>query len=576
MYLTFPVPLSLVLDYSSKFNPSALDGLKLWLDASDGATYTATNNRLSQWADKSGEANNVTSNSLGPLVNTRTLNGKPTVYFDGTDAMSTGSQLLNLSTSDFSSFTVLSLDVHAADVPWSFGNVFKIFDHSSAQYRINASGGGISDTVIGDAGSSDFPRILTLAGGGIDGECNTYLDGVLDAVNTGSTFPSGGTDYIIGAQLRGHVGSRITGYIAEHIVYNRKLTNDEITQVHLYLANKWGVAQSYSGSIVVSGAGQSNMSRKFIDAQQGELAIEGELDNFWATASIINGATSGSAAIQANGSEDNYWLADDFINFGAAYYTWETSVSGQSISLIIDNQGESDAPDLTSVGLPGSTTSSEKEGYKTAKIKIYEKMRSVVGDVPILIEPIGRRVTDLGNEGWQYVREVQRELAQEYDWIFLAPETYDHEMLDNLHRTYAEYSIEGARTGRKAAWLLGRGVSGGLDGPTITTVSRTGTTVTVTIAHDAGTNFTPVSAIEGFVFKDSGTDITITSAVRTNATTITLTLNSVPSGVEELYYAENTMSGVNVANVVIDNSTESLPLRSTVFRDSGSGFTKIN
>ncbi|HRC26917.1 MAG TPA: hypothetical protein PKX87_05750, partial [Alphaproteobacteria bacterium] len=92
--------------------------------------------------------------------------------------------------------------------------------------------------------------------------------------------------------------------------------------------------------------------------------------------------------------------------------------------------------------------------------------------------------------------------------------------------------------------------------------TRTGTTVSVTIAHDSGTDLTPSIGIEGFSFFDGTTPIAITSAVRTNATTLTLTLASAPvSGTRTLYYGYDAMVGLNTANVVRDNSPYALPLR---------------
>lgn len=82
------------------------------------------------------------------------------------------------------------------------------------------------------------------------------------------------------------------------------------------------------------------------------------------------------------------------------------------------------------------------------------------------------------------------------------------------------------------------------------------------IDHNSGTDFTPTTGIEGFVFLDDGVEIPITAAVRTNAALIILTLDSEPTGVEELYYGYGTMSTVDPTNLVEDNATVSLALLS--------------
>jgi hypothetical protein len=102
-----------------------------------------------------------------------------------------------------------------------------------------------------------------------------------------------------------------------------------------------------------------------------------------------------------------------------------------------------------------------------------------------------------------------------------------------------------------------------VDGPAISGVSRIGTAVTVTIAHDGGTDFTPTSSIAGFHYYN-GSDYTasenvITGAARTSATTITLTLTSSSAGT--LYYGRGSLSTDTIANLVKDNSTQALPLQ---------------
>ncbi|HPF79008.1 MAG TPA: hypothetical protein PLF01_06910, partial [Alphaproteobacteria bacterium] len=101
----------------------------------------------------------------------------------------------------------------------------------------------------------------------------------------------------------------------------------------------------------------------------------------------------------------------------------------------------------------------------------------------------------------------------------------------------------------------------GAIGPKITTAARSGTIITVTIAHDAGDDFTPTSNIEGFKFFDDNVEIAISSAVRSNSTAITLTLASAPSGTETLYYGYDDMAGINTANIIRDNAAVPMPLR---------------
>lgn len=73
---------------TSVFSPSQLSPV-LWLDASDTATITQSANAVSSWLDKSTNARTFTQStaSAKPTTNTRTVNGKNVVDFDGNDIL---------------------------------------------------------------------------------------------------------------------------------------------------------------------------------------------------------------------------------------------------------------------------------------------------------------------------------------------------------------------------------------------------------------------------------------------------------------------------------------------------------
>ena len=70
------------------FSPSQLAPV-LWLDASDTATITQSANAVSSWLDKSTNARTFTQTtaSAKPTTNTRTVNGKNVIDFDGNDLL---------------------------------------------------------------------------------------------------------------------------------------------------------------------------------------------------------------------------------------------------------------------------------------------------------------------------------------------------------------------------------------------------------------------------------------------------------------------------------------------------------
>jgi hypothetical protein len=149
-----------------------------------------------------------------------------------------------------------------------------------------------------------------------------------------------------------------------------------------------------------------------------------------------------------------------------------------------------------------------------------------------------------------------------------------------VHLSRVGYAGNAPLVARIALKATGESVAGGVDGPQITNVSRLVAAVTVTITHDGGTDFTPTSSIGGFRFYDgtTSTEIAISAAVRTNATTITLTLGSTPvSANQKLRYVYDQLYNTDYSTLVIDNSANLLPLRGCEWNstDTGASWTKL-
>jgi hypothetical protein len=105
------------------------------------------------------------------------------------------------------------------------------------------------------------------------------------------------------------------------------------------------------------------------------------------------------------------------------------------------------------------------------------------------------------------------------------------------------------------------------------TISRSGAVFTVPVSYSAitgyvGTDFTPTSAISGFrVWTAAGVAVPITSAVRTDANTITVTASSDPGANailayrDDLMWLDNGWDSQPAANTWRDNSAMALGLR---------------
>lgn len=75
--------------YSSAItcDPATYGTVSAWYDASDTSSITSSSGAVSQWNDKSGNGRNLTQGTGGsqPLDNTRTVNGRVAIDFDGSD-----------------------------------------------------------------------------------------------------------------------------------------------------------------------------------------------------------------------------------------------------------------------------------------------------------------------------------------------------------------------------------------------------------------------------------------------------------------------------------------------------------
>lgn len=271
-----------------------------------------------------------------------------------------------------------------------------------------------------------------------------------------------------------------------------------------------------------------------------------------------NKAEGGSAVFKLNNSVSEYWWDED------------TDVPGTMLERMFDDcdaygivpdyipwsQGEQDALFLNKAG-----RQTEAE-YKAALKKIFEAMHEKWPYAKILVKIIGRRTSGNTNVGGtQSLRNAQIELIDELSYVYRSSEQYSEELTDAVHPTDAGYLNIFDTMARQILNMEGHTQSN-LAGPRVTGYSRAGTTVTVTIEHDGGTDFTPTTGIEGFRFFVDSTEVTINSAVRTDATTITLTLATDPSGSEELYYIYDLEDTMDIANVVKDNSSKTMPLQS--------------
>ena len=195
------------------FNPTQIPNLALWLDGKDATTFTVSGGNITQWNDKSANANNFTA-SYG---NTAYLNG---ALFNGNSVLSSAAGL-SFDTNTYV-FMVASLVVTGT------GDLVRMAFATTGDYSMRYYG----SNYVPLGGGADI--LLSFNANGIpNGPVNYTQPHIIDGAFSG-----------VGAsimQLSSGVNNRyFTGSINEIVVYSN-LTPSQIIQVRTYLANKWNI-----------------------------------------------------------------------------------------------------------------------------------------------------------------------------------------------------------------------------------------------------------------------------------------------------------------------------------------------
>lgn len=334
------------------------------------------------------------------------------------------------------------------------------------------------------------------------------------------------------------------------------------------------VAASSGGAVLkLATGGSSTWERSFSD-------YTGYTDNPRVTVS-----TDGSNFVQLGGTgAGGHTLGDllvtgldrdvKFLKAGVRATTlqaWEANGSTQRAALVsgINAMGGVDML-LFQCGYNDATSSSTITVASHAAMlrSFIAKVRSETG-LPNLKVLLGGSQRNLaGNtttEGKQggIVRRAEMLVAEDAN-VSLGCQTYDIPLAaDNIHQTEAGYVTMSAPRWAQTIISMVQGGSA-KRGPRITATAPVSNTQTdVTLAHGAGSDFTPTAAITGFIVsKDGGTTFTNATGARVNATTVRLTHADSGGVAQVLEYA--TQGAPDIAGVLLDNTApKALPLEVT-------------
>lgn len=225
---------------SSSFTPASIPGLVAWYDASQ-ISGQADNTALSSWPDLSGNGYNL-SQATGVNQPTyysstagKTVNGKPAVWFDGTDDYMQESTSLTLQPASFFAVVKMTTSGAAQAIIGSEGN-------GPAEWRLNANKLDLLRQNVQDLGSSTG----TVTDGSLAFVATTWSGTAIvfyinsataDSTVSVTASMSGG---VIELASNTHQAEWANGAFCEIAIYNNVVSSAAITQWHSYASAKWG------------------------------------------------------------------------------------------------------------------------------------------------------------------------------------------------------------------------------------------------------------------------------------------------------------------------------------------------
>jgi hypothetical protein len=254
-------------------HPEDIAGLELWLDAdsidtlwqdSGSTKVTADGDPIGRWQSKVitttlGSKNNFdqTTTSRKPTYKINIQGGRPVIRFDGGDNLD-GTEWMS-DASDLSFFCVAST-TGAADDDYIYSD--RGTDANSEFFLLQKSNGATPTNAL-RFGSRDSAGNWVGSGGIISSglvfdqvylvyfryDAATYAYGVDSTESFGSTGTWTSADFSnytvprIGAMSWTDANQHfLTGDISEILIWNRKLSEKESSDIRNYLANKWSIA----------------------------------------------------------------------------------------------------------------------------------------------------------------------------------------------------------------------------------------------------------------------------------------------------------------------------------------------
>ena len=229
--------------------------LKLWLDASDALSITASGGLVSQWNDKSGNNNHAAATGTNrPVTGVGTLNGLNVIRFDGVDDFLT---ILDAPSLDFSTaFSYFGVNRVAVRSPIADGILSKrISSGSQEAYSIfyftgfnlytdiDSSNNRFGGNTVYSLGQANQNSVFYNGSASAANRVQIYDRGLFDIFGTESSasIPNYSSNLIIG-MLGSNTSTYLNGDISEILLYDTALSGNARNLIDQYQSAKWGLA----------------------------------------------------------------------------------------------------------------------------------------------------------------------------------------------------------------------------------------------------------------------------------------------------------------------------------------------
>lgn len=304
-------------------DPTDLPGLVQWLDA-DQETGLSDGDNVSSWTDQSGNGNHATQATAAnqPKWYDEWIVGKAALVFEGDDWLQVPDALLDIDGATQFVVARMALPVTSSS---AFLVGFRTVSSGNGRWYIFNNSGTwrtmVGDTA-GDVGGEvdyDLHRFMLRADGAtktakVDDDSTTYSDAQTGSISHHREVGSlGGTN-------------RWQGQITEVIVYNRALSDAEVTDVENYIDDKWFPTPAGNDPVGISGC------VLWLDADQ-EAFSDGDRPARWRDRSNHE-----HDAVQATSGERPFFRtgvvgSKDAMEFDATAGSWMQLLSGPSFDM---------------------------------------------------------------------------------------------------------------------------------------------------------------------------------------------------------------------------------------------------